>query len=134
MNSWKSSYDALVGAMNLSLPPHESRMHPRFEMGDDMNMLVQFGGEHPRVHNISAGGMSLYTDNPIAGGSSVALTLENAIRVHSEVVYCSPDGPKGADGGHTYQVGLKFLTKNDGYRVAVLAMETCGGKVSEVTL
>ncbi len=134
MISWKTHYDALVDAMNLSLPPHEPRMHPRIEIGDDMDMHVQFGGEHPRVHNISAGGMSLYTENPIVGGSSVALTLENAIRVYSEVVYCLPDGPKRADGGHLYQVGLKFLTENDGYRVAMLAMETCGGKVSEVTV
>lgn len=134
MTSWKTHYDALVGAMKLGSPPHESRMHPRFEMSEGVEMRVQLGGERPSVHNISAGGMSLYTKNPIAGGSSVALTLENAIRVHSEVVYCSPDGTKKADGGHLYQVGLKFLIEDDGYRVAVLAMETCGGKVSEVTV
>lgn len=134
MTSWKTHYDALVGAMKLSSPPHESRMHPRFEMSADVDMRVQFGGERPCVHNISAGGMSFHTENPIASGSSVALTLENAMRVHSEVVYCSPDGPKKADGGHLYQVGLKFLTENDGYRVAVLAVETCGGKLSEVTV
>ena len=43
------------------------------------------------------------------------------------MVYCAPKDEWGPDNPPQHKMGLKFLSENDGYRVAMLALEAQAG-------
>ncbi len=127
---WKGHYEELVDSLRLPLAPREHRKFPRLEMLQGADISLSRGGENSRVQDISAGGMAFYATRPVPDGNEVLLTMENAFNVFSEVVYCRPDEEAGNGIMDRFRVGTRFLREEDGYKFAVLAMETYHDKLA----
>ena len=126
MSDWKLPYEQLAGALNALPATHANeglRMNPRFPVGEGGRIHVRFGVETGQVCDVSVGGMALYSNCLIPDGGEIALTVNNALNVHTEVVYCAPKGEWGPGNPPQHRMGLKFLSEDDGYRVAMLALE-----------
>ena len=130
LSIWRSHYEELVDSLCLPLAEREHRKFPRLEMLAGADISLRAGGEISRVQDISAGGMAFYTKGPVPEGNEMLLTMENAFNVFSEVVYCRPEEEAGNDLLDRYRVGARFLREEDGYKFAVLAMETYHDKLA----
>jgi hypothetical protein len=123
MSIWKLSYEALAGSRSVAQDTHGLRENPRFDVNGLARFQVRFGGYDAQVCDVSAGGMAIYSDRLMPGGGEIALTVNHALSIHTEVVYCAPKGEWGPGNPPQHKMGLKFLSENDGYLVAMLALE-----------
>ncbi len=76
-----------------------------------------------KVCDVSAGGMGLYSNHLTPDGGEIALTVNNALNIHAKVVHCIPMGEWGPGDPSQNRMGIRFLSEDDGYRVAMLALE-----------
>ena len=127
MSIWKLSYEALAGSKSVFEDPDGLRANPRFEINGLATFQVRFGGHSAQVCNVSAGGLAIYLDRLMPSGGEIALTVNNALSIHTEVVYCAPMGEWGPGNPPQHKMGMKFTSENDGYRVAMLALEALAG-------
>lgn len=126
MSIWKLSYEALAGSRSVLEDTHGLRANPRFEINGLATFQVRFGGYDAQVCDVSAGGMAIYSDRLLPSGGEIALTVNNALSIHTKVVYCAPKGEWGPGNPPQHKMGLKFVSENDGYRVAMLALAAQG--------
>ena len=126
MSDWKLAYEKFIDTVAAVPSAHADkgiRKYPRFPVSCAEGFQVQFGEEDAQVYDISAGGMGLYSNHLTPDGGRIALTVNKALRIHAEVVYCAPKGDWGPNNPPQHRMGLKFLSKDDGYRVAMLALD-----------
>ena len=110
--------------LSIPLAAQGLRQKPRFSLDPNSDFHVRIGEEVPRIVDVSAGGISLFSENSVLEGGEVSLTVVKAMRIYSQVVYCTPLQQAANGGPSLHKIGLKFLSENDGYRVAMLAMDT----------
>lgn len=122
MSDWKLPYEQLVDSLTGATTSHGLRKDPRFSLDSNSEFQVQLGGKTAMVCDVSAGGMALYSEYLVPNGGEVALTVNNALQIHSEVVYCAPMGEWGPNNPPLHRMGLKFISENDGYRTTMLAL------------
>lgn len=123
MSIWKLSYEALARSSSILEDAHGLRANPRFEISGLAKFQVRFGQHSAQVCDVSAGGMAIYSDRLMPSGGEIALTVNNALSIQSEVVYCALKGEWGPCNPPQHKLGLNFLGENDGYLVAMLALE-----------
>ena len=132
LSEWKNHYQDLVTSLDLQSPENKGRKHPRLTMDSGAEISLRTGREISHVRDISPGGMAFYSKIPFMVGSEMVITLENAFNVLSKVVYCNSREDSGEKIARGYRIGTKFLREEDGYRIAVLAMEAHNHKLAAV--
>jgi Tfp pilus assembly protein PilZ len=97
-----------------------SRVHPRYAL--EIDAEIAFGGERfpARTRNVSSGGLSVLTDQPVAVGQDVTVTISlvfeeqamsEPLPLRGRVVWCTP-----LDTGQ-HQVGVTFAGLTGDQRV-----------------
>ena len=65
--------------------------------------------------DISPGGISLVSKNPLSGRSEVNIIYDQLFKISSEIIYSRVDPTEDFGGGKNYRIGARFLKEDEGF-------------------
>lgn len=129
--NWGDLYRELMQSLALTPEEHEKRKYPRILLPAGIELFVEIGKERYKVLDISPGGISLVSQNPLSGSSEVNIVYDDSFKLISKIIYSRVDATMGANVEGGYRVGAKFLEEDEGYRIMVMVLQYYGSRLSD---
>lgn len=132
-NNWRNSYYELIQMLALKTEDHDKRKHPRVLVPLEIDLNIEIGDESFRVLDISPGGISLVSNNPLAGRSEINIIYDKLFKISSEIIYSRVDPTEDFGEGEHYRIGARFLKEDEGFRIMVMVLQYYGSKLFKIS-
>lgn len=127
--NWRNSYFELIRSLTLKIEDHDKRKHPRVLVPPEIDLYIEIGDESLRVLDISPGGISFLSKNPLSGISEVNIIYDKLFKINSEIIYRRVEPTVDFGEGENYRIGARFLKEDEGFRIMVMVLQYYGSKL-----
>ena len=104
-------------------PDAERRAHPRVTFPAGLHVFMHNEAKGYEIRDLSAGGVSFFSDREIAPGSPIVLSAMGKLALEVEVVGCEMGAVDEETTESRYRIRATFGESVDGYDAFVLARE-----------
>jgi c-di-GMP-binding flagellar brake protein YcgR len=125
---WRQEYENLIRKMGLTVAPgpatgKDRREHPRVTLPRGAAIYAHGSPQRFEIHDLSAGGLSFYSDHHIQAGSRLILSALGLLALEVDVVGCDMEEVDPNLMDFRYRVRCKFAEKVNGFQAFILARE-----------
>ena len=134
---WREYYeDALrsFGFVAADTAKTNQREHLRFQFLKNKRVWAHANFLSFPIKDISAGGISFYSDLQITLDMEIPLSIEKSFSISGRVKYCGMELVDSVFLECKYRVGVQFLSDEDGYKAMVLLLNAFPNPQEEMEL